>query len=46
MRLRDLPKLLLKAEKTVEAMRGLAERTGGKLPIGKKKKKNPYSHAK
>ena len=47
-RLRDLPGLLLKAEKTLNNMRGLVERSTGNLPIGKKKrkKKNPYSHAK
>jgi hypothetical protein len=43
MRLRDLPDLLEKAEKTVERLRKLK----GKLPVLKKKKKrSPYTHAK
>ena len=44
MRLRDLPKLLMKAEKTAQDLKALADRTMGKIP-SKKKKKNPYTHA-
>ena len=41
MRLRDIPKLLARADKTLDGLKSLAD----KYRPRKKKRRNPYTHA-